>query len=160
MSLLHAVLLGLVQGIAEFLPVSSSGHLVIAQELFDLGDVPLLFDVFLHLATLGAVLLFFRRRIVRLVQVAMRWICRRSLPEDSADLQTILALLLGTAVIAVLGLFLSDVIADFDDEAVCIGFFITSGLLIFHWKVMREYSITRTSGAVIQTLSSTPSLVR
>ena len=131
MSVIEGILLGLLQGVAEFLPVSSSGHLVIAQELFDLGDVPLLFDVFLHLATLGAVLLFFRRRIIRLVQVAMRWICRRSLPEDSADLQTILALLLGTAVTAVFGLFLSDVIADLDDEAVCIGFFITSGLLIF-----------------------------
>lgn len=131
MSVIEGILLGLLQGVAEFLPISSSGHLAIAQELFDLDDVPLLFDIFLHLATLGAVLLFFRKRIVQLVQVAIRWIGRRSLPEDSADLQTILALLLGTAVTAVFGLFLSDVIDDLDEEAVCIGFFITSGLLIF-----------------------------
>lgn len=131
MSVIEGILLGLLQGMAEFLPISSSGHLIIAQKLFDLDDVPLLFDIFLHLATLGAVLLFFRKRIVQLVQVAIRWIGRRSLPEDSADLQTILALLLGTAVTAVFGLFLSDVIGDLDEEAVCIGFFITSGLLIF-----------------------------
>jgi undecaprenyl-diphosphatase len=105
MSVLEGILLGVLQGIAEFLPISSSGHLAIAQELFNLEDVPLLFDVFLHLATLGAVVLFFRKRIWSLLQVMGRWICRRSLPEDKADLQTIVALLLGTLVTGIFGIF-------------------------------------------------------
>lgn len=131
MSVLEGILLGLLQGVAEFLPISSSGHLAIAQELFDLEDVPLLFDVFLHLATLGAVILFFRKRIWSLLQVVGRWITRRSLPEDKADLQTIVALLLGTFVTGVFGILLSDVVEDIDEKIICIGFFITAGLLFF-----------------------------
>lgn len=131
MSVLEGILLGVLQGIAEFLPISSSGHLAIAQELFNLEDVPLLFDVFLHLATLGAVVLFFRKRIWSLLQVMGRWICRRSLPEDKADLQTIVALLLGTLVTGILGILLSDVVEDIDEKLICVGFFVTAGLLIF-----------------------------
>lgn len=131
MSVLEGILLGVLQGIAEFLPISSSGHLAIVQKLFDLEDVPLLYDVFLHLATLGAVVLFFRKRIWSLLQVVGRWICRRSLPEDRADLQTIVALLLGTFVTGIFGIFLSDVVETIDVKYICVGFFVTAGLLIF-----------------------------
>lgn len=58
MSVLTAVLLGLVQGIAEFLPISSSGHLAIAEHLLNMqgaSNVPDFFDVLLHLGTLFAV---------------------------------------------------------------------------------------------------------
>ncbi len=58
MSMLHAVLLGLVQGIAEFLPISSSGHLAIAEQLLGVkgaAEIPEFFDVLLHLGTLVAV---------------------------------------------------------------------------------------------------------
>ena len=131
MSVLEGILLGVLQGIAEFLPISSSGHLAIVQKLFNLEDVPLLYDVFLHLATLGAVVLFFRKRIWSLLQVVGRWICRRSLTEDKADLQTIVALLLGTFVTGIFGIFLSDVVETIDVKYICVGFFVTAGLLIF-----------------------------
>ncbi|HOJ99110.1 MAG TPA: undecaprenyl-diphosphate phosphatase [Termitinemataceae bacterium] len=55
MSILEALFLGVVQGLTEFLPVSSSGHLVLFQKLFGLKDVPLLFDTLLHCGTLLAV---------------------------------------------------------------------------------------------------------
>ena len=131
MTVMEGILLGLLQGVAEFLPISSSGHLAIVQKLFDLEDVPLLYDVFLHLATLGAVILFFRKRIWSLLQVVGRWICRRSLPEDRADLQTIVALLLGTVVTGIFGIVLSDVVENIDVKYICVGFFVTAGLLIF-----------------------------
>ena len=131
MSVLEGILLGVLQGIAEFLPISSSGHLAIVQKLFNLEDVPLLYDVFLHLATLGAVVLFFRKRIWSLLQVVGRWICRRSLPEDKAELQTIVALLLGTFVTGIFGIFLSDVVETINVKFICVGFFVTAGLLIF-----------------------------
>ncbi len=66
MSLWSALLLGLVQGVAEFLPVSSSGHLALLQHFFRLelpGESALLFDVLLHLGTLGAVLAAYRREL-------------------------------------------------------------------------------------------------
>jgi len=131
MSVVEGILLGLLQGVAEFLPISSSGHLALAQELFDLDDVPLLFDIMLHLATLGAVLLFFRRKIWSLLKVAGRWLARHSLPEDKADMRTIVALLLGTAVTGVFGIVLSDLVDDYSEKLICVGFFITAGLLIF-----------------------------
>ena len=58
MSLLHSILLGLVQGVAEFLPISSSGHLAIVEQILDVkgaAEVPGFFDVLLHLGTLAAV---------------------------------------------------------------------------------------------------------
>jgi len=64
---LIALSLGLIQGIAEFLPISSSGHLVLAQALFGLDGPEIFFDLILHLATLGAVVFFYRQNILALI---------------------------------------------------------------------------------------------
>ncbi len=65
MDLVQALLLVALQGVTEWLPVSSSGHLVLAQEFFGVS-ASVFFDVALHLGTLAAVVLFFRRQIVDL----------------------------------------------------------------------------------------------
>ena len=58
MTFLQSILLGLIQGVAEFLPISSSGHLAIAQNLLNINaEVPAFYDVLLHLGTLAAVIL-------------------------------------------------------------------------------------------------------
>ncbi len=67
MSFWQAVALGAVQGITEFLPVSSSGHLVLLRGILEVGEVPLLFDVLLHLSTLAATVVVFRARLRRLL---------------------------------------------------------------------------------------------
>jgi len=56
MNIIHAVLLGIIQGLTEFLPVSSSGHLVLFQKLFGISEPALLFDTMLHVGTLAAVI--------------------------------------------------------------------------------------------------------
>jgi undecaprenyl-diphosphatase len=66
MPILHAVVLGLIQGLTEFLPVSSSAHLTLAPWLFGWSDPGLTFDVALHVGTLLAVLAFFWKDWVRL----------------------------------------------------------------------------------------------
>ena len=63
MDLLTAVFLGIVQGLTEFLPISSSGHLVIFQHLFGMTEPALFFDISVHFGTLVAVVIFFRAEI-------------------------------------------------------------------------------------------------
>ena len=62
MTLLSSVLLGLIQGIAEFLPISSSGHLTLFQHFFGMEEPDNLFNVLLHFATLLAVCIAFRKK--------------------------------------------------------------------------------------------------
>ncbi|HEX7017322.1 MAG TPA: undecaprenyl-diphosphate phosphatase [Patescibacteria group bacterium] len=65
MSIFQALVLGIVQGVTEFLPISSSGHLVLFQQYFGLSEDILVFDVFLHLATLGAIIIFFGKTLFK-----------------------------------------------------------------------------------------------
>ena len=73
MPLWEAVLLGIVQGITEFLPVSSDGHLVITQTLLGVGDQGLVFVVAMHVGSLLALLVFYRARVIELVEEAGVW---------------------------------------------------------------------------------------
>ena len=67
MTLLEAILLGILQGLTEFLPISSSGHLVLAQTFLGLKEPLVFFDVMLHVGTLAAVLVVYREAIGKLV---------------------------------------------------------------------------------------------
>lgn len=135
MSILQALVLGILQGIAEFLPISSSGHLVVVEHLFNL-ELPIIFDVFLHLATLLAVILVFRKKIWSLLCVFGRWITRKSTQEDKTGLTMILALLVGTFVTGILGILSSKFLPELPIQFVFCGFFITAFLLLFsaHYK--------------------------
>ena len=72
MTLLQVIVLSLIQGLTEFLPVSSSGHLALAQHLipgFDVEAAGVTFDLLLHIATLLAVLIYFRHRLFELAGI-------------------------------------------------------------------------------------------
>ncbi|MGI6193505.1 MAG: undecaprenyl-diphosphate phosphatase [Christensenellales bacterium] len=72
MSVFHAALLGLVQGLCEFLPVSSSGHLVLLQNIFGIAEGALFFDTMLHLGTLFAVVFAFRKTLWEMIRHPFR----------------------------------------------------------------------------------------
>ena len=76
MSLFHLILIALIQGITEFLPVSSSGHLILLPNLTGFGDQGLAIDVAVHVGSLGAVILYFWddvRRALRGIPGLLRW---------------------------------------------------------------------------------------
>ena len=91
MSVLLAALLGLIQGLTEFLPVSSSGHLSIIQNIFSLGydsEEHLLFDVMLHVATLVSVYIVYRKEITEMATDTFNAILGRdSLTDDSGRMK-------------------------------------------------------------------------
>jgi len=136
MSILQSILLGALQGLAEFLPISSSGHLAIAQKLFGLEDLPLLFDVFLHLATLCAVVLFFWKKIWKLLCTFARLIFRKSAPQNISDSEEknnrsyILAVILTTIVTGIIGIGVEKQLPSLSIKFVCAGFIVTAILLI------------------------------
>ncbi len=68
MNIFEAIILGIIQGLTEFIPVSSSGHLILAHKLFGFDGGGLSFDVALHAGTLLALVIFFRKDIVRLAK--------------------------------------------------------------------------------------------
>ncbi|MDR3201162.1 MAG: undecaprenyl-diphosphate phosphatase [Spirochaetales bacterium] len=108
MTTFQAILFGCLQGLAEFLPISSSGHLVLLKSLFGLEDVPRLFDVLLHVATLFVVFAVFRRRIAELFAALGRFLLRRRQEEDAPRLRLILAIIIATFCTGVPGVFLKD----------------------------------------------------
>lgn len=109
MDTLHAIVLALVQGLTEFLPISSSAHLILVPVLFGWEDQGLAFDVAVHLGTLTAVVTYFRRE---LHGMAVSWF--DSLRTRNPDQEAMLAwaVLLGTIPLGLAGLLFHDVIAS------------------------------------------------
>ena len=68
MEIIQSIILGVIQGVAEFLPISSSGHLVLVPHIFDWEDQGLAFDVALHWGTLIAVMVYFRKEWMRILR--------------------------------------------------------------------------------------------
>lgn len=108
---IQAFVLGIVQGLTEFLPVSSSGHLVLGQHFFGLTEPELLFDISLHIGTLLAILVVFYKDILAIVSALVRlpqlsaaaggW---RPVVAQNEQVRTALLIVAGSVPTAVLGL--------------------------------------------------------
>ena len=132
MSLLSAIFLGLVQGITEFLPISSSGHLAIAQQLLNSSvgaDVPGFFDVLLHLGTLFAVFAAYWEDIKDMVVelfCGVRDLARHSTPTPVPPARRMILLI----IVATLPLF---VIVPFEDQIDALSgnlYFVAAALIV------------------------------
>jgi undecaprenyl-diphosphatase len=106
MTVFQALVLGIIQGLTEFLPVSSSAHLALAPFVLGWADPGLAFDVALHLGTLVAVLWFFRDEWVRLLGSA--WQIVRTRRIDTPEQRRVLYLIIATIPAAIVGKLLGD----------------------------------------------------
>ena len=139
MTILTAMFLGLIQGIAEFLPISSSGHLSILQNLFNVeypDESHLLFDVLLHLATLVSICAAYRQELKEMLSDGLEYLRMRG--DNEADepvvlkppARTLLFILIGTLPLFI-ALIFSGSIAQLFLNTIFVGFalLITGGIL-------------------------------
>lgn len=122
--------LGVVQGLTEFLPVSSTGHLIVARDLLGITtEHGLATDAVLHLATALAVLLYFRKDIARLVKSVLMWVSGRSI--ERTDRVLILALVLGTLPAVVGGFLFQDSIESVFRSPELVAYALLGGSFLF-----------------------------
>ncbi len=134
MTVLESVLLGLLQGIAEFLPISSSGHLALAQYFFDLSEESymLFFDVLLHLSTLTAIFIVYRKDVSEILKDMKKLFSKSSRLEISVSSPRRLAFLIVIATIPlVLVVFFNKYIELLMKSPLFIGFaLIATGVIL------------------------------
>ena len=128
MTLFDAILLGIVQGITEFLPISSDGHLAIVQHyLPNFAQPGLLFDVLLHVGTLGAMLLYFQRDVWRLLTAPFR-----KTPEARRDRHLLGLIVIASIPTALIGLALKHAVEQWMENMLVVAMMlILTGTLLF-----------------------------
>ena len=122
MNLIQAIILGIVQGLTEFLPISSSGHLVLMQKIFGITEPTLIFDTSVHLGTLIAVFAVFKDDIISLLKKPFQkltWL-----------------LLVGTIPTGIIGILFKDTFEQMFHTGSTLGFeFIATGIILL-WSGM------------------------
>ncbi|WP_093047215.1 undecaprenyl-diphosphatase UppP [Salipaludibacillus aurantiacus] len=110
-TLFEAIVFGIIQGITEFLPVSSTAHIVITQLVFGYTFPGLAFEIYLHMASVLAVIMYFWKDLWSVIQGFFKFIIYRS-KEDKVPFFFGVYILIATFITGVLGMLLSDFIAD------------------------------------------------
>lgn len=131
--MIRYVLLGIVQGLTEFLPVSSSGHLVLLEKVLGFDPPGVLLELLLHLGTLVAVLVLFRRDIWRLARSLVR-------KDEVRGRRELLLLALGTTPIVLLGLLLRRAVVAAFSSLLLVGvcLLVTGGVLLLAGRAARR----------------------
>ncbi len=136
MSTWHAVLLGVLQGLTEFLPVSSSGHLVLAQHFLDVAAPGLTLEVLVHLGTLVAVVAVFWPQLIALLTGAVGL---RGAEEVRTQRRLLRNLLIGTVPAAIFGILGADLLAvAFDSPRLTAWALVVTGCVLFASRRTRQ----------------------
>lgn len=159
MSLLSSILLGLVQGIAEFLPISSSGHLAIAEHLLNVSgatEIPDFFDVLLHLGTLVAVFVAYwsdiRDMILELIS-GVRDLARRNTPDPIPPARRMILLIIVGTLPLFLVLPVKDLVEGLSNNMYFVaGALLVTGCLLFASDRVRHGRKTERSATLIDVL--------
>ena len=164
MSTPAAILLGIIQGLTEFLPISSSGHLVVCQNLLGFSEPELLFDSALHMGTLLAVCLYFRSDLVQMIResrgLLVRWLGREvgfQYIKETPHAGLALAVIVGTLPTAVIGVFFKSSIEKLFGSVSFAGVMLlcTGGILLISRWISRGNSRAKAPGLLSALLVGT-----
>lgn len=146
MEIVNSVILGVVQGLTEFIPVSSSGHLILARELLGMNvEYSLAFDAVLQLATTFAVLVYFRKDIFNLAKNFFKFISRKFV--ETKDLILLKAVIAATIPAVVIGLLIEDSMdTAFRSPLLVAGTLIVGGLIMFFAEVFSKRFAEKNNG--------------
>lgn len=146
-----AIILGIIQGLTEFLPVSSSGHLALAQMLAGLAEPSLTLGVVMHAGTLAATALLVRERLVSAVREGLKAVMRpRQLAETEGG-RDALVVILASLPTAAIGLLMRSAVEKYTQSplAIGLGFLVTAALLIStRWLPGGERDVPTWRGAL------------
>jgi undecaprenyl-diphosphatase len=142
LSIIDVIILAVVQGMTEFLPVSSSGHLVLVQQLLNLNDPQIvLFDVFVHFGTLISVMIIFRKDIVEILRSFLQAIKKALSKEEHKKteyFQLGLAILVGSIPAGLVGfVFHRQVEEIFTDPKFAAMNIVITGLVLFLTRIAK-----------------------
>jgi undecaprenyl-diphosphatase len=139
MELIQGIILGLIQGLTEFFPVSSSGHLILVPRLFGWPDQGLAFDTVLHLGTLCAVIWAYRADLADLIR---RIVLRREADAIQFGLKVVLAAIPGLAVGAIFGSAIESTLRGPMIVAIDLAFWGIVLLVVDRWTAKRRGLVT------------------
>lgn len=153
MNFIQAILMGIVQGLSEFLPISSSAHLVFTSNFYKvIADEPIhaqssqeiFFDIMVHLGTLAAVLIFFRKDIVKIIKAFVNAINQKNWSDKDAKIG--LFIIIGTVVSALIAYPINDFAAFLVYKPELVGaFLIITSLILFFSEYLAKYKEARKS---------------
>lgn len=139
MNLFRLILLGIVQGLTEFFPVSSSGHLVLFQNLFGLKEPQLFADVMLHLGTVLSLLVFLRKDLIRIGEGLIRFVANPSKNASDPQVKLVLYLFIASVPTGLMGYFFSGLFESLFASLKAVGLaLLVTGTFLFLTKFSRE----------------------
>lgn len=130
MTLLESILLSFIQSATEFLPVSSSGHLLFMKGLFNLEKIPIIFDIIIHVGSLVSILIFYYQRILKLLsQLILEW---RTGARQKPQTRFIIYIVISTLATMLIYVLFNDTIeAQYETPSVLAFTFLFTTILIF-----------------------------
>lgn len=159
MNIFQSIILGIIQGITEWLPVSSSGHLVIAQEFFGLQNA-LLFDILLHIATLSVIFIILRKEIFNIAKACFK------LDFKSENGKLALFIVVASVPTGIIGILFKDLFEKVFSNlfGVAIGLMITGIVLLLTKKIRNKFQNLNFKNSIMigiaQGIAITPGISR
>lgn len=140
MDVLQSFLLGLIQGLTEFLPISSSGHLALGEYFLGAGtEAGITFEVVVHFGTLCSIVIYYWKDLIKLFKAGIAFLGSPSQKKDDPDVRIILFILVSMIPAFIVGFTLKDQVEQFFDDPLFVsGMLIVTGFILFMTKFAKQ----------------------